>query len=236
MRKMMVIVSMLVLVLFVFGCANYKTYEKPQAAADDTALVDEIAQIEKQLQEGENKITGEVTAELNASEEALPAEEAAPVEVKEEEVILPELKEQPAATEEPAVAEPTAADTNIEVTPEVITTESSGEMKEIHVKENELVKLNVKVTDPNRDRVTYTFSKPINIRGEWKTNYGDAGEYIVTITATDGKATTERKVKLVVERVNMAPIIGLLSDIIVKEVQQSASNRQSAISTKIRLL
>ena len=88
------------------------------------------------------------------------------------------------------------------------------------VKENELVKLNTVITDPDKDPVTFSFTAPINKSGEWKTNYGDAGEYIVTLTASDGKLSTEKKIKLVVERVNVPPIIGTPKDIRVNEGQQ----------------
>jgi len=87
----------------------------------------------------------------------------------------------------------------------------------VSVKENEAVKLNVKVTDPDEDPVTYTFTAPLDENGEWKTNYGDAGEYLVTITATDGKLTTEKRVNIVVERVNVPPVIAEVADIVVKE-------------------
>ncbi len=93
----------------------------------------------------------------------------------------------------------------------------SKEAIQISVKENELVRLNVKVTDPDKDPVTHTFSQPLNANGEWKTSYGDAGEYLITIAATDGIHTTEQKVNLVVERVNVAPIIEGVRDLAVQE-------------------
>ena len=87
----------------------------------------------------------------------------------------------------------------------------------ISVKENEMVHLKVKVSDPDKDTVSYTFSPPLNKQGEWKTNYGDAGEYMVTLTASDGQLTTEKKIKIVVERVNVPPIIDGIKNIIVNE-------------------
>lgn len=112
-----------------------------------------------------------------------------------EEVVLPELGE----------------------TPEEFVSEE--ELQVITIKENELVKLNIKTSDPDQDTVTHTFSKPLNNLGQWQTNYGDAGEYIVTITASDGKLTTEKRVKIMVERVNVPPVIELLNDLFVKEGQ-----------------
>ena len=92
-----------------------------------------------------------------------------------------------------------------------------GEMQVIQVQENAMVKLNVKVSDPDQDAVQYSFSSPLNKLGQWKTNYGDAGEYVVSLTATDGKLTTEKKLKIVVERVNVPPQISGVTDLHVKE-------------------
>ena len=139
--------------------------------------------------------------EIAAIEEGLTAEPTGAVveevptvpEDVEEEVILPELGEE---------TEDLVAEDDLDV---------------ITIKENELIRLNVRVTDPDKDVVTYTYSRPLNTNGEWKTNYGDAGEYIVTITASDGTLTTEKKVKLMVERVNVAPMIEVLQDITVRE-------------------
>ncbi len=176
---------MMLIVIFLAGCLDYKAYDaNKEAAVDDASLVDEIAAIER---------------ELNASPTAAVVEETAEEVVEElsdeveQEVVLPELGEE---TEELVVEE------NLDT---------------ISVKENELVRLKVKVTDPDKDVVTYTYSKPLSNDGEWQTNYGDAGEYIVTITASDGRLTTEKKVKLAVERVNVAPVIEPIPDLSARE-------------------
>ncbi len=91
------------------------------------------------------------------------------------------------------------------------------EMQVLEVNENEMVKLKVKVNDPDQDPVEYSFTSPLNNAGQWKTNYGDAGEYLVTLTATDGKLTTEKKLKVVVKRVNVPPVISGVADLRVKE-------------------
>ncbi len=147
--------------------------------------------------------TGSVVDDIAALEkEVVNATTEVPVlapekEVKEEkevegEVVLPELGEQP---KEEAVD-------NLQV---------------IKVKENQFITLKAAAADPNKDPVTITYSPPLNKKGEWQTNYSDAGEYIVTITATDKKLTTEKKVKLVVERVNVAPIIKGVKNITIDE-------------------
>ena len=114
------------------------------------------------------------------------------------------------------VPEETVVEEDI-VLPELGEEVSLEDLLTIYVKENDLMKLNAKVTDPDNDVVTYAFSAPLNKMGEWKTNYGDAGEYLVTLSATDGKLITEQKIKIVVERVNVAPIINGVKDIRVNE-------------------
>ncbi|MFH0701771.1 MAG: hypothetical protein V2A62_05020 [Candidatus Woesearchaeota archaeon] len=139
---------------------------------------------------GNDLVKSEV-AEIKPVEEKI----TIPTEV-EGEVVLPALGENKTASVEEATAE------NLEV---------------LNAKENQLVKLKLSAIDPNKDKVTYTFSKPFDTQGAWKTNYGDAGEYIITVSASDGKLTTEKKIKLVIQKVNVAPAIAELKDINVNE-------------------
>ncbi|MBW2993341.1 hypothetical protein KY317_02090 [Candidatus Woesearchaeota archaeon] len=87
----------------------------------------------------------------------------------------------------------------------------------INAKENELVKLKPEAVDDDEDVLTYTFSEPLDEKGEWHPTYGDAGEYIITVTASDGTTTTSQDVLLIVERVNVAPSIEPIGDIEINE-------------------
>ena len=87
----------------------------------------------------------------------------------------------------------------------------------ISVKENEAVNLKPKAVDPNADKIKFTYTEPLDEKGYWKTNYGDAGEYLITVTATDGELTTAKQVLLAVERVNMPPVIEDIDDIEIDE-------------------
>ena len=51
-----------------------------------------------------------------------------------------------------------------------------------------------------RKSLYYSFTEPLDRQGKWQTSYGDAGEYIITVTATDGELSTSEKVKLVVKK------------------------------------
>lgn len=147
--------------------------------------------------------TYQAPAENNAEEDQLISEIA--------EIEKTIEKEKPAETEidkvEQEVVLPEITDKNTEDT----------NLQVLNVKENEWVRLKVSITDPDKDIINYTFSAPLNNKGEWKTNYGDAGEYVVTIIATDNKLTTEKKVKINVQRVNVPPVIEGIRDLFVKE-------------------
>ncbi len=78
--------------------------------------------------------------------------------------------------------------------------------------EGELVSFpNLEATDPDGDPITYTFTPPLDASGRWQTTVGDAGEYKVTITASDGKNSVSQEVMLTVTPKNRAPTIALAS-------------------------
>ncbi|MBR9683151.1 hypothetical protein GOV03_01270 [Candidatus Woesearchaeota archaeon] len=99
-------------------------------------------------------------------------------------------------------------------------------LQKINVNENELVDLKLKVEDPDEDEIEYSFSLPLNELGKWKTNYGDAGEYVVSITATDGKLTARKDILLVVNRMNVPPVIKAIQDRTIKEGETVAVEPQ----------
>ncbi len=138
-----------------------------------------------------------------------------------EEELAQEQAEPETEAEEDLIEEPIAEEELDNPEDEVILpelgTEETTELQVINVKENELVDLNVKVTDPDEDVVTWSFTPPLDAEGKWKTVYGDAGEYLVTLSATDGKLTTTKELKIKVERVNVPPVIGAIADIVVNE-------------------
>ncbi len=98
-----------------------------------------------------------------------------------------------------------------------IPSESSGDIITKIYTEGDLVVIKPKVIDPDNDTVYISFSKPLDSTGKWQTKEGDAGTYIVTITATDKKATTTKKVRLIIKKLNHAPELGNIKDIEVNE-------------------
>ncbi len=91
------------------------------------------------------------------------------------------------------------------------------DLADITVKEGELVKVEPKATDPDKDEISFIFEQPLNSEGEWQTKEGDAGEYELEVSAWDGKDSATKKVRIVVEPSNRPPVITGVEDITVKE-------------------
>ncbi len=79
-----------------------------------------------------------------------------------------------------------------------------GAEQTLHVTETDLVKLQIEGKDVDGDALTYTYSSPLNSKGEWETNYGDAGEYNIKVTASDGQAQATSYILLIVDKKNQA--------------------------------
>lgn len=71
--------------------------------------------------------------------------------------------------------------------------------------------------DPDGDSLTYTFGEPLDEDGSWTTELGDAGEYIVEVTVSDGKLNSKQKIRLIVESINKLPVIENFDNIEVNE-------------------
>ena len=101
-----------------------------------------------------------------------------------------------------------------EETKEEEVTVSEGEPVVIVVQETELVSLSPQAEDPDKDtNLVFTFTSPLNENGEWQTTYGDAGEYTITLTASDGESTTSRDVLIIVNKKEETPVIDSASPI-----------------------
>ncbi len=127
-------------------------------------------------------------------------------------VELEEKIEKPEAIEEKEERKPEVPEVIGEVTKEEQVPEEIIKAKEkpivIVVQETELVSLVPKAEDPDKDTsLVFTFTSPLNENGEWQTAYGDAGEYTITITATDGELTTKRDVLIIVNKKEEPPTI-----------------------------
>lgn len=84
---------------------------------------------------------------------------------------------------------------------------TAAAVKTFRVQETELVRISVESVDPDNDNLTYYYSAPLDERGEWQTGYDDAGEYNLTIIASDGIDQSAVQVQLIIENKNQPPII-----------------------------
>ncbi len=102
--------------------------------------------------------------------------------------------------------------------------------------EGDLVILAPEAIDPDGDYVTYTFSQPFDQHGMWQTHYGDAGNYTVSVTATDTKgASTTESVRVEILRANRAPSLHCPDKIVAKEgetihIDCTANDREDGVT------
>jgi len=95
---------------------------------------------------------------------------------------------------------------------------ASGEQKaDITVVEGELVKLNPKATDPEGDDLIFIFSAPLNEKGEWQTEIGDAGTYTTKVRVSDGINEVSKDVTILVKSKNRPPVMQPIAGIAVNE-------------------
>ena len=128
----------------------------------------------------------EVYQTLYGSQNATPSENASMEETPEEPQVTGEVTKEPEVQTQPSGEKPVV----------------------IVVEETEKVSLAPKAEDPDRDTsLSFTFTSPLNENGEWQTNYGDAGEYTVTVTVSDGELTTAKDVLIIVNKKEEAPVI-----------------------------
>ncbi|MBI2651839.1 hypothetical protein HYX00_00090 [Candidatus Woesearchaeota archaeon] len=110
--------------------------------------------------------------------------------------------------EKPPVTAEVTKEEKPEEKKEMIIEKSKEKPVVVVVQETDLVSLSPKAEDPDKNtNLAFTFTSPLNENGEWQTNYGDSGEYTITVTASDGESTTARDVLIIVNKKEEAPII-----------------------------
>ncbi len=96
---------------------------------------------------------------------------------------------------------------------------SAAAVKTFKVKETDLVKFKAEAIDPDKDNIIYYYSPPLDDKGEWQTDFDDAGIYETEITASDGVNQVKQKVKIIVENKNQPPQL-TDNQIMTKETQK----------------
>ncbi len=104
-----------------------------------------------------------------------------------------------------------------EALPETKPAEDGRYFARITVNEGEMVNLDLDATDPDGDPLEYSFSQPLNDEGIWQTEQGDAGQYPVNVTVSDGNTEVTQQILIIVESQNQPPRLERPRDIRAKE-------------------
>lgn len=185
MKKEIFIALMVISIFLVSACEVYDTLyvQQPEAEGEVVEVPEEAVTID--IDTDMEELTGDFVEEIDI--EDLLGEEAA---------------------EEEEVSSVDAVEIDIEdIFEEVEEEEISEDATVIIVDETELVSLAPKAEDPDADTLTFTFTSPLNDNGEWQTTYGDAGQYTITVTASDGSLTASKEVLIIVNRKEEAPVL-----------------------------
>ncbi|HYD02896.1 MAG TPA: hypothetical protein VEC16_01210 [Alphaproteobacteria bacterium] len=83
--------------------------------------------------------------------------------------------------------------------------------------EGDLVTLKLKAVDPDGSEISFDYGKPFNDQGLWQTKDGDAGKYLVRVSASDSLTDTAADVLVVINSRNKGPIIDCPDEVNVKE-------------------
>ena len=201
MMKKLVIFG-LIAIFLLSGCEQLKELYGIQPSGEEEYVPLEEIKIEEDTEdvtdlpplppEGE-----EITEDDELLEEIIETEEELPEEIIE---IIEGLEEQ----EEIEIIEIIE---ELEEVTEIIEEEPKGEAKVLIVKETDLVSLKPQASDPDKDALVFSYTTPIDDEGKWETTYGDAGEYTITLTASDGELSAAKDILIIVNKKEEVPVI-----------------------------
>lgn len=83
--------------------------------------------------------------------------------------------------------------------------------------EGDLIKINAIATDADGDVLLFLYSEPFDFKGEWQTDFNDAGVYNILVKVTDGFLWDEQNVKITVNNKNINPILELINNFTIVE-------------------
>lgn len=91
------------------------------------------------------------------------------------------------------------------------------EIDTLYAEELETVVVNVVATDPDNEPLTVYYPILFDEQGKWKTTRGDAGQYNLEVTVTDGVNDVIVPLEIIISEINVAPQVEALEPIIVQE-------------------
>ncbi|MBW2989281.1 hypothetical protein KY358_03095 [Candidatus Woesearchaeota archaeon] len=221
MRKL--VVFGLILIFLLSGCKEIKELYGIEAPGSEEYVPIEAIKVKES--EG-------ITEQPASKEEDIPEIEEIVEEIIEE-IDKEEAKEKAAEVAEEEKAEETKEEEvkkAEEEAPEKPAGLKGKEAKVLIIKETETVSLKPKATDPDGDTLTFAYTKPIDDNGKWETTYGSAGEYTVTITASDGELSSTKDVLIIVNKKEEVPVIDVFSP----EKDSLEANENSKIEFSIK--
>jgi hypothetical protein len=69
---------------------------------------------------------------------------------------------------------------------------------DIEVYEGQLVDINPGASDPDWDKLSFSFTAPLDDEGMWEPDFTDAGVYLISVTVSDGQAMDSQQVTITV--------------------------------------
>jgi hypothetical protein len=187
MKKVLVLAVLILTMLALGGCSGEPTGDQVYVS-----FFNDTPAVEGETTEPDLIIIGE--------EEVEEIVEVIPEEISEEVIEEPVIEE---VIEEPIIEEvKEAIDGNIPVKTYV---------------EGDLVTLSVQVSDADDDQLIISYSYPLDAEGKWETKEGDAGQYKVEISVSDGKESSSQEVLLMIEPRNKPPVIQIDDELTFKE-------------------
>ena len=197
MKKKIVLAVLFILSIFLIGCVS--DIERQQKANENFVCIPKSA-----LQKGGVLNISEIESLINpANNPVNTVNEKKPAQidaVNTTNTIQSNTTVVEKKTEEPKTVTPSTTTTTITKT----------------YTEGDVVQLTPKATDTDKDTITFTYSAPLNKEGKWQTKAGDAGEYTINVTASDGKSVVVKLVKIIVQKLNQEPTISI-ENVVVKE-------------------
>src|SRR3989338_10640941 len=82
---------------------------------------------------------------------------------------------------------------------------SAYSLKTFEINEKDRISLAPKADDPDADKLVYTYTGPLDDKGEWQTAYGDAGNYKAIITVSDGVNEVSEDIIITVDKKEEKP-------------------------------
>jgi len=219
------LITLLIISVFLLSsCEVYKTLygtspEEPTgqviAPADEDIIDEEFIDIEDVMEEDLEEITEEevivdeeleevIEDDLEEIDEGVVIVDVDIEDVfEEDEVILDE--------DDLVLVEDTEEELEVEVieeTEEVMEEKPREKPIVVLVQETDLINLVPQAEDPDKDTdLVFTFTSPLDENGQWQTEYGDTGEYTITVTVSDGESTTTRDVLIIINKKEEQPTI-----------------------------